>query len=467
MQALSFAVDPLDLTPAGIEAVARLAVPEPISSSPAPDESPDVMSAAARPVAAAFDYRYTQERLELQLDCELEESQQAGAVFRDEQSGETISYAYWAQAAAAVYDQLELDVSGPNFRMAVRQKMAERFQDLHAKTGMLRYLRLAERLEGARKSSRLFYSTKHNKFVKRWDQKAGLNLYCPDDARSNAKRLDRRYRPFLLECHKAGYRLQYAVLTTPSRAPGDLKKMQRMQFRRLRRRILKAQHPDGSPVFPEIKGALVVQESPLGWNRDWHAHLNVLFVVDGYLDFGKLRSHWKDHLHIDPPLGRGLEDPAAVDRCIGNALREIIKYAVTAVSAKSEMKAAAADGDRPAPPGMLEWTDQELVEYDSANRGHHRTRTYGCLRGVEMPPREDPGQLIFVGWRQWRAGGYVHDLPLLRSIPGKISTRQSAEERWRAMLEGLALPGIRGAGTLGDTIPRDALHRSLEQLQKM
>lgn len=425
------------------------------------------MSAAARKGAVAFDWRYQQDRLEFARDWELQASTEFGAVYRDEQSGETISYAYWAQAAAALYDQQELDLSGPNFRAAVRRKMAERFRALQVRTGIDRYRKLAERLEGARKRGARYFNHKHQKFRTEWELKAGLNLYCPDDARDNAKRLDRRYRPALLAAHKAGYRLQYAVLTTPSCAPGQLKRMQRMQFRRLRRRILKKRYPDGSLVFPEIKGALVVQESPLGWNRDWHAHLNVLFVVEDYLHFGKLRSHWGDHLHIDPPLGQGLKVEADIEKCIGGALREIIKYAVTAVSAKSEVKAHGRSDDRPAPPGMVEWTDAELLEYDTSNVGHHRTRTYGCLRGVPKPPKEDRGQETFLGWREWHGSGYRDDLPLLKSILGKISTPLGAEERWLAMLKGLALPGIQGAGTLGDTIPRDAVHRSLEQLQKM
>lgn len=501
------------LTVDEIEQLARSAVPD---CDAAPSESQDV-GIGRREGAASRDFRYEQERLEFARDCALEESTQFGAVFRDRESGETISYAYWAQSAAAIYDQLELDLSGPNFRAAVRQKMAQRFRGLYAITGTARYKRLAERLEGARLKGGIFFNHQHKKIIKRWELKAGLNLYCPDDARENAKRLDKRYRPYLLECHKAGYRLQYCVLTTPSCAPGQLKKMQRMQFRRFRKRIIHARYPDGSLVFPEIKGALVVQESPLGWNGDWHAHLNVIFVVRDFLDFGKLRHHWRDHLHIDPPLGRGLEDEAAVDRCIGNALREIIKYAVAAVSAKSEEKATAherrdaagirkdparadpgesvlasadspicdsdgsavaqrpcgadrsvgagsgdtgrgASAHRPAPPGMTEWVDEALIEYDSSNVGHHRTRTYGCLRGVAKPPKEELGQETFLGWRVLHAGGYRDEVPLLRSIPEKISTRQSAMERWIAMLRGLGLSGVEGAGTLGDSIPRDVLH---------
>lgn len=462
---MSFAVDPRNLTPDEIESVARSAVPD--LQQPRPPESPDVMSAAARKGAAAFDWAYQQDRLEFARDCELQESTEFGAVYRDDETGETISYAYWAQAAAALYDQQELDLSGPNFRAAVRRRMAERFRGLNARTGTDRYRRLAERLEGARKRGARYFNHKHQKFRTEWELKAGLNLYCPDDARDNAKRLDKRYRPALLAAHKSGYRLQYAVLTTPSCAPGQLKRMQRMQFRRLRRRILKAQYPDGSPVFPEIKGALVVQESPLGWNRDWHSHLNVLFVVDGFLDFGKLRQHWRDHLHIDPPLGRGIATEAELDKCIGSALREIIKYAVTAVSAKSEAKAHGRSDDRPAPPGMTEWTDEELLEYDSANVGHHRTRTYGCLRGVPKPPKEDRGQETFLGWRQWHSAGYRDDLPLLKSILGKISPPPTGIDRWLSIKKGAGPPGLEGAGQLGHSIEREALHKALEQLQKM
>jgi hypothetical protein len=516
---LSFAIDPRNLTAAEIEAVALSAVAEP---APPLADGLDVMSTApgeGRPPPR--DFRYQQERLAFARDCAIEEAGQFGAVFRDQESGETISYAYWAQSAAA-QEQLELDLSGPNFRAAVRARLAVRFRGLHAKTCMRRYQRIAERLEKARQHARIAYSVKANKLIPFWDEKAGLARYCPDDAREEAMRVDRRYRPALLEAHRKGYKIYYCVLTSPNRGAGELKKMQRQQFKRFRS-LLQRRYEDGSLLFPEIEGALVVQESPLGWARDWHAHLNVIFVVRGRLDFKKLQKHWSHMLRISPPLAEGLEGEAA-ERCIGNALRELIKYAVAAVSAKSEQKAygkeegtngdggrrghpaGRSDGQRdrsaesgrcdvendpdalagsPAlaggcggrddggvdprklrddrtAPAMIDWTDEELIEWDTAQRGHRRTRSYGCLYGVPRPPKEDMGQLEFVGYRVLRGGGYRDFLAPVKFIPEDKSSGQSVMQRYISMLRGLALPGIRGAGTLGDSIERDALHRSEE-----
>lgn len=520
-----FAIDPRNLTPTEIEEVARSAVAEP---APPLAEGLDVMSAApgeGRPPPR--DFRYEQERLAFLRDCAIEEAGEFGAVFRDRESGETISYAYWAQSAAA-QEQLELDFSGPNFRAAVRARLAVRFRALYAKTSMRRYQRIAERLEKARQHARIAYSVTANKLIPFWDEKAGLARYCPDDAREEAMRVDRRYRPALLEAHRKGYKIYYCVLTSPNRGAGELKKMQRQQFKRFRS-LLQRRYDDGSLLFPEIEGALVVQESPLGWARDWHAHLNVIFVVRGSLDFKKLQHHWSHMLRIYPPLAEGLQGEAA-ERCIGNALRELIKYAVAAVSAKSEQKAhgkeeddetdgdgrrdghaagwsgsqrdrAAASG-RPdvendsrvvagsqqglgghdrgddggvdpgelrrsrTPPAMIDWTDDELMEWDTAQRGHRRTRSYGCLYGVPRPPKEDLGQLEFIGYRLLRGGGYRDFLAPVKFIPEDKSSGQSVIQRYISMIRGLALPGIRGAGTLGDSIPRDALHR-IEETQQI
>jgi hypothetical protein len=53
------------------------------------------------------------------------------------------------------------------------------------------------------------------------------------------------------------------------------------------------------------------------------------------------------------------------------------------------------------------------------------------------------------------------------SIPEDKSSGLSGVAAFVAMLRGLALPGLKGAGTLGATIERDALHRSLESIEKM
>jgi hypothetical protein len=116
---------------------------------------------------------------------------------------------------------------------------------------------------------------------------------------------------------------------------------------------------------------------------------------------------------------------------------------------------------------MLEWTGSELLEWLRAMRGFRRTRTYGCLFKIPKPKAEDLGKITWLGPVAHDGSRYRLSSTLLESITEDKSTGLKGPEAYVAMLRGLALPGLRGAGSLGDSIPRDALHRSLEQLQKM
>jgi hypothetical protein len=217
--------------------------------------------------------------------------------------------------------------------------------------------------------------------------------------------------------------------------------------RRFRNSILKAKYPDGSLVFPEIKGALCVLEAPLGSARDWNVHLNVIFVVKGYFDYEKLRRIWHWNLEIKK-LAQG---PGVVR----GALTELIKYAVAATVAKSAHKAQDAEADqvRPPPPAMLEWTGSELLEWLRAMRGFRRTRTYGCLFRLKKPKAEDMGQIIWLGRVDYQGGRYRLSSTLLGSIPEDNFSGRTPRERWEALIRSLAPGGLAGAGTLGDTIP--------------
>lgn len=300
-----------------------------------------------------------------------------------------------------------------------------------------------DRLRGARKSGALGFNLKTGKYVRFWDTKAGLSRYCPDDAREEAMRINRKYLPALAAAQSAGSNLYYGVLTSPNAAAGGLRTEMARLFKRFRK-LTKAKWPDGSLRFPEIQGALVVQEAPLGRMRDWNVHLNVVFVVDGYLDYGKLRSWWHWDLHIEK-LPEG-------ENAIRGALTELIKYAVAATVAKSADKAAA--GEAHAPP-MLEWTGSELLEWMRAMRGFRRTRSYGVLFGVKKPEREEVGNIVWLGTFTSRGGGRGFDVysALLRSIPEDKSSGLSPAQRWMALIRALAPGGLAGAGTLGESIP--------------
>jgi hypothetical protein len=549
-----FALDPRNLTPAEIEAVARSAVPD-LSSSPAPAESPDVMSAAARKRAAA-DYRYIQEHLEFARDCELADSTKFGEVIRND-AGETLSYASLAPAALAAQEQLELELPRCSKNVAIREEFADRIEHR-----LIPYYRAnglpwhwcqshPERLRSARKEGFQLLDLDTGKRTMCWKRKAGLARVCPDDAREESARMVRRYLPAILEAQKKGYTIYNGVLTSPNAAPGGLRKEMHAIFRKFRR-LTKAKYPDGSKRFHEIKGTLLVQEAPLGRSGDWNVHLNVILIVDGYLNFGKLRNWWHWNLHLNKlPEGH---------IALRGALAELIKYAATAVVSKSHRKAAQhaqaltssrearsekpfeADGynggyatgisraaaqggaslqtdqgtagaahdtpsradqeaagcpagsrtegsrvrgdqcadvppevfgadrrdeHRPVAPGMFDWSDERLAEWYLAHKGFRRSRSCGCLFRVKKPLPEPRGRQIAIATIGWHEGAYRYEFPLLRSIPEDKSPGRSGAERWLALVRALNPAGIEGAGTLGEQISRDALHSSLEQLQKM
>jgi len=453
------AIDPGDLTEAGLEHFARAAVPE----GAAPPVSQDVMSAMAREGRPPEPRDVQRERREYYRQLQIDETVEFGATFQHHDTGEIESYAHWAPTALQAQEQLELDLPGYSVHHHVRQQLAQALEEralLEARRrqyGVKYVTRCADQLRRARWTGAWGYSLAKGKSVVFWDTKAGLSRLCPDDAREEAQRLARRVLDPLEALQASGHVLHYCVFTTPNVAAGGLRKEMASICRRFRSLILK------SDDFPEVKGALCVLEAPLGSARDWNVHLNVILVVRGFLDYEKLRRKWHWNVHA-----RKLAQGPGVVR---GALTELIKYAVAATVAKSAEKAAAeegaAAGNRVPPPPMLEWTGAELLEWLLAMRGFRRTRTYGCLFRLKRPEPEDLGQIIWLG--QVASDGVRHRArsALLDSIPEDKSTGLSGVAAYIAMLRGLALPGIRGAGSLGEQIDRDALHRSLEQLQKM
>jgi hypothetical protein len=396
------------------------------------------------------------DRLDYYRWLQTEESKEFGAVFTDQATGETHSYAAWAPTALEAQEQLELDLPGYSKHHHIRRQLADALQQrvlpLCGGKWVHNYI---DRLRGARWSGAYGYSLKAGKAVMFWDDKAGLSRLCPDDAREEAMRLSRKVLD-PLEALQAdgvpgeggGHALHYVVLTSPNAAPGGLRREMVAICRRFRNSILKATHADGSLIFPEIKGALCVLEAPLGSARDWNVHLNVILVVNGYLDYEKLRRRW--HWNLE---ARKLAKGPGVVR---GALAELIKYAVAATVAKSAQKsleAGSAPSDRPPPPPMLEWTGSELLEWLRAMRGFRRTRTYGCLFRLKKPKAQDLGQIVWLGRVDYQGGRYRLSSALLGSIPEDKSIGLSAAERWLALKKALGLAGIAGAGSLGESIP--------------
>ncbi len=411
------------------------------------------MTVSLRSAREPFDV--ARDRREYYRWLETERSAEFGSTFTHQETGQVESYAHFAPTAVEAQQQLELDLPNCSLRHAIRRALAgaleERVLPLCNSKWVHQYI---ERLRAARWSGAVAYSVSKGKLIVYWDQKAGLSRLCPDDAREEAMRLQRRVLDPLEALQADGHALHYCVLTTRNAAPGELRAEMVRIGRRLRK-LLKA--------FPEIKGALSVLEAPLGSARDWNVHLNVIFVVKGYFDYEKLRRWWHWNLDVRKlPHGPGV---------VRGALCELIKYAVAATVAKSAEKAAegggGAAGTREPPPPMLDWTGQELLEWLRAMRGYRRTRTYGCLFRLKKPKAEDPGQLLWLGRIDHDGVRYKASLSLLDSIPEDKSLGTSPRNRLEALFRQLAPGGLQGAGTLGDSIPRDALHRSLEALLKM
>lgn len=452
------------LTADDIEQLARSAVPE---SAAAPSESLDVGIGVKPDEGAARrePLDVSRERRDFYRWLETDESNELGATFTNSNTGEVQSYAHWAPTALEAHEQLELALPGLSLRHAIRRALAEALEQRVLPLCNGKWVHnYIDRLRRARWHGMWGYSHAQGKAVVFWDEKAGLSRLCPDDAREEAQRLSRKVLGPLEGLQADGHALHYCVFTSPNAAPGQLRQEMVRLCKRLRSRILKKKYPDGSPVFPEIKGALCVLEAPLGSSRDWNVHLNVILVVKGYLCYKKLRSHWYWNVEANPlAVGPGV---------VKGALTELIKYAVAATVSKSAEKAAQAatlrDGTpRVPPPPMLEWTGAELLEWLRAMRGFRRTRTYGCLYKLPKPKAEDLGQITWLGPVAHDGNRYRLSSTLLESITEDKSTGHKGPAAYVAMLRGLALPGLRGAASLGDAIPRDALHSSIAKLKNL
>lgn len=239
-----------------------------------------------------------------------------------------------------------------------------------------------------------------------WDNKSGLVRLDPDEAHQEAQRVSARYKPHLVNLAEQGYRLYYAVLTMPHFASGQLRHGKDFIYNQFKN-FLRKRHL-GKLLFPEIKGALVVQEDPLSAAGEWNVHLNVILVTDGYFDFGKARRAWGYNCHFRKLRGNA--------DALGATFAELIKYACRVVPEKSADKAAA--GSRA--PAMTEWPPERFIEWWRAQKGFKRTRTYGCLYGskVPHPEAEDLSDVTWLGTGTLSPAGFVIKLPPINLIPG-------------------------------------------------
>ena len=380
-----------------------------------------------------------------------------GALFTDHTTGEIHSYASMIESASKAAAQFELNLEHHNDRAKMRGLLAEKIaREVVPVCPMPFIAKMPDKLLNARKSGTFGVHMVSGKGIVLWDDKASLSRLCPDDAREEASRLQRRYVPAVEEAWKDGCHVQYAVFTMPNFAPGELAKGMKQIYDRFRA-LLKKKDADGNLLFPEIEGALCVLEAPMAWDRTWNVHLNVMLVVRGFCDYAKLRRLW--HWNVEFK-----KLPTGDVEHLRKSFRELIKYAVQATSEKSSEKgeararegdrqdaaavtrgsAAPVDGEhedrqgRAAAPAMLAWTGLELAEWLCAMHGFRRTRSYGCLYGAPKPEAENLDKFVWLGFVRWGHGGYRLRVSLLDSIPEDKSPSSDALDRWhrwRAMLK--------------------------------
>jgi hypothetical protein len=342
------------------------------------------------------------------------------------------------RASTAHYIDWSSEEIEPLLHLVDQQRLEFDIEDSHAnvRLAVARYLettvtiasadpsiwKLSARLRAARQTGTLMYNPMAKKFITIWDDKAGLPLLCPDDAREEAMRVQRRYVPTLVDWRNNGKAVHKLVLTMPNYAAGSLREGMDTIFKRFRRLVLK------SGRFPEIKGALVTLEAPLSEHRDWNVHLNVIVMCDGFLDYGKLRALW--HWQVDAYRLRGSQED------VETALRELIKYPVQAMPSKSDGHAR--NGSRA--PALTEWTAAEFIEWWDAHQRFRRTRTYGLLFGLDDPEPESLEGFVSIGFVCHDGTRLVRRLTLLDSIPGDKSSGTGALDRYRRAIERLHGP---------------------------
>jgi hypothetical protein len=368
-----------------------------------------------------------------------EESARFGELLTDPVTGETRSYASLIDPAMASVAQFEAGLTHYASRAQIRHMLATK---------------IADKLRNARRTGTYGLHAMSGRGIVLWDEKASLSRLCPDDAREEASRLQKRYAPLVEQKWREGCDVHYAVFTMPNFRRGELAKGMKKIFDRFKS-LIKRKDADGALIFPEIEGAICVLEAPLGRDRDWNVHLNVMLVVRGFLDWQKLRQAWHWNVHFKRLPRGNLEQLQA-------SFRELIKYAVRATAEKSEHHAAR-DSTResdveadPAPgcepgagepssdtscrnravaPPMLAWTGEELAEWLEAMHGFRRSRSYGCLYGAPKPEAADLEEFVWIGYVRWRDGAYRVNVRLLDSIPEDKSGSTSYAERWKKYLQ--------------------------------
>lgn len=305
-----------------------------------------------------------------------------------------------------------------------------------------------------------------------WDDKAGLPLLCPDDAREESARLERRVGDHIERLMGLGLQLHYGVLTVQNASPGTLAGRMRKTFRRLARIWKAIEPPENGKRYQRgerqraqrlfsIQGGIAVMEVPLSAARTWNIHINVFFITRGYFDWKKFQEQWGGWSWFSKLDG--------TPEGIRAAFRELLKYSARAVPEKSQSHAEAARADQASgegsatpidiAPSQIEWEAAEWLEWWQAHQKFRRTRTFGELYGFDADDSEaddvDDSEFETIGTGRWTGWRYRLRVPLLlSSIPGDKSSDISSDAQadWRAKTERIRASLAESVEILGQVI---------------
>ena len=290
------------------------------------------------------------------------------------------------------------------------------------------YPKLTDKLRACRRAGTVAERETDGKILVQWDSKCNLARLCPDESGVESSRVAQRYLPRVEDWLAGGKRrrVQKAVFTVPNVPAGGLRAAKRDQLKALDRLLRRK-------VCRNVQGALVTQEDPLSAAGDWHPHLNVLLLVEGFLDWGALRAEWTEVTRRFFPDSTATSFQIEIRELPGTlvalraAFREQVKYAAKMVA--SGVPPIASPGDDTGPvvrevrdplavapvdgsygrwskaPGLVAWPYAAFGEWWEAGLRFRRTRAYGVLYGAPKPgPAADRPRLRPLGRVRYDAG---------------------------------------------------------------
>lgn len=270
-----------------------------------------------------------------------------------------------------VNKQFELKLGSMTKRSLVRLELAHAIETkVLGLTDNMWIWSLPDRLRAARKSFCLGFRPSDGRQRVAWDNKAGLSRICPDDAREDSRRMQRRVIDPLLEMKKNGRQVTYCVFTLPNYQPGELRKGIKAIYKRFGALLKK--RAGGKLKWDQVEAAMCVLEAPLARDRTWNVHLNVLLVHRGFLDYGELRKDWHWNVEFQRVTG-GREE-------LEKSLREIIKYSARAVAEKSQCQ-----------------NTSTVSGISAARLAAHAGNSYSPTAASPTPPTAAPGQADLLG----------------------------------------------------------------------